>query len=270
MNNPLSKIKRSVKFHYYRVKNDWVFPEGTSHLTGGDIAKGDYEPMMTKNVENYLSEGDLFIDVGANVGYYSRIASDKVGRDGAVYAFEAETNNFYALYKNTQLLDNVVAMNFAASDKCEIVKLYQSRHPSSHSMHQSSRNLDGKRFTVPTITLDDFWEKYLSKSKIKLIKIDVEGAELNVLRGMEKILSSGAVNNILIEYHRKILHNKDEISKEKFNEILSLYTVTLLDKKNRVNTKITTIEDFLKITEYEKDDEYQRNINFIISLTEVD
>ena len=62
-----------------------------------------WEPEETKLVSRLLEEGDVFVDVGANLGYFTLIASDAVGKTGRVFAFEPEPNNFSLLQKNVEV-----------------------------------------------------------------------------------------------------------------------------------------------------------------------
>jgi len=171
------------------------------------------------------------VDVGANVGYFSRLASRFVKKSGYVFAFEVEPNNYYALNRNTASLPNVIPFNLAVSNDNSFLKINHSSHSACHSIVNNDHHLDGNHFITPTITLDKFWSLYLDHSEIDLIKIDVEGAEPFVLEGMEKMLSKSKVENMIIEYCPKLLENTG-INKNRFFRMLSNhFSISVIENK---------------------------------------
>lgn len=210
MISPFEKIKRTFRYLFYKYKNNWHFPPNVAHITGGKMAQGTYEPEITHIIEKNLKKGDVFLDVGANIGYFSRIASRSVETSGHIYAFEPEYFNYHALCKNTAHLKNVTPLHFAISNEHKLLNFFASSHSSSHSIFNTSKNLNGSQFSIPSLTLDYFWLTYLEKEEINLIKIDVEGAEFHVLKGMEKMLSEDKVEAIVLEFHPEIILNAGE------------------------------------------------------------
>jgi len=149
---------------------------------------GRWEPRVSRIVEDILAPGDTFLDVGANIGYYSTLASGLVGPSGRVVAIEASPPIFEALIANVKLnnLSNVALKNVAASDHHHTVTIYQGRRGNSGTstiVEGSGRPAVAKIAAVPV-------DELLSPSEIatlKLIKIDIEGAELSV---MQRILAT--------------------------------------------------------------------------------
>jgi len=227
---PFIKLKRAFDFYFYKKKYNWVFPEKISHYAGGLIAKGEYEPEVTFLIKDKLKRGDTFIDIGANVGYFSRLASKIVGKEGRVYSFEAEPNNFHALCLNTETQDNVVTLNFAVSNKTDIVNMNRSDRASSHSLLKTSQDLDGSTFQIPTITISDFISDYHDATDVQFVKIDVEGAELYVLSGLRDLIKEQKIRTILIEYHKIILGSEPNIDLELFGLLFKNYNVFLVEK----------------------------------------
>jgi FkbM family methyltransferase len=163
---------------------------------------GVWEPEITDVVSTRLRPGDGFIDVGANVGYYSLLASALVGQHGTVVALEPAPVSFTALARNLKLnrARNVRALNVAASDRPGQISL----------IHGPSTNRGLTRISpaVPTAELVD--AQPLSAlvepeefARVRLVKIDVEGAESEVIDGMLPLLEWARPDlEMIVELHR--------------------------------------------------------------------
>lgn len=244
MNSPIEKIKRTSRYLFYKYKNNWHFPPNIAHITGGKMAQGTYEPKIKGLIEKNLKRGDVFLDIGANIGYFSRIASGIVQESGYVYAFEPEHSNYHALCSNTIHLKNITPFNFAISNESKLLNFFKSSHASSHSIFNTSKNLVGSQFSVPSLTLDFFWLTYLKKKEINLIKIDVEGAELLVLQGMEKILSVNKVAAIILEFHPEIILNAGKNCQTLYSLINQNFDIILLNEEGGDSMQLNSNEQF--------------------------
>jgi FkbM family methyltransferase len=160
---------------------------------------GFIESDVTRVVLDTLRPGMVFFDVGAQYGYFSVVAADLVGSDGAVVAFEPGRDGFRLLSENLRPCTNAGAENVAVGDDCTTVTLqdFGVRHSALNTIRSSARvpplereRLRARPYSVPATTLDD----YVAKSGLvpDLVKIDVEGAELEVLRGMAGLLRDAA------------------------------------------------------------------------------
>jgi FkbM family methyltransferase len=164
---------------------------------------GLWEPQITRWLGDRLKPGDTFIDVGANLGYYSLLASRKVGKNGHVIAIEASPKTFEELKDNLNRnrVDNIRALNVAVSGHAGTVPLYGG--PASHRGLTTLNPHQGLPFEcdVPAAPLADL----LGPEEIqtaRLIKIDIEGAELEAARGMGPLLAQGRPDlEILLEVH---------------------------------------------------------------------
>jgi len=152
--------------------------------------------MITNLTNLFLSlihPGDIVIDTGANIGYYALQAARQVGKDGLVYAFEPDPDNFKALTENIDInsLTNVKAIQKAVSNRTGTTKLYK-KDSQSHSMCNHTVIPTRGSILVETIALDDslYGCPASVRNKISLIKIDVEGAEPLVLEGLGEFLNS--------------------------------------------------------------------------------
>ena len=149
------------------------------------IKKGWYEPLTSKLVLSSLSNEGVFFDVGANFGYFSVLASHRVGPAGSVLSFEPSKDAFVDLISNCNRNHayNIFPFQVAISDtigaRVNIEKKWY---------RQSTGGYIKSGEGVFTATLDYFY-LHFSKPKVKLIKIDTEGSEFLVLKGAKKILT---------------------------------------------------------------------------------
>lgn len=262
MNSPIEKIRRTSRYLFYKYKNNWYFPPNVAHITGGKMAKGTYEPTIKDLIKKNLKEGNTFLDLGANVGYFSRFASGIVGESGHVYAFEPEHSNYHALCDNTVHLKNITQFNFAVSNELRLLNFFASSHASSHSIFNTSKNLNGSQFSVPSLTLDFFWMTYLEKREINLIKIDVEGAELLVLQGMEKMLSENKVGAIILEFHPEIILSAGGNYQSLYSTLEKNFHIFLMDDEAENSVQLNSGKQFTDtVQEILKKDEKKR-LNF--------
>lgn len=142
-------------------------------------------------MEKNLKSGDIFVDIGANVGLFSLIASPIVGNEGQVIAFEPSPTTFKRLNENISLnnFKNIDARNLGLSDKKDKLKI--SISTDGHDAWNTFAPGDAQHFSQTTEVDVDTLDNQLSSielSKIKIIKIDVEGWEKFVIMGAKKIL----------------------------------------------------------------------------------
>lgn len=176
-------------------------PAGVRDLAPGCrlyIDPGDYDGLnyllyginhaepVTRLLLALIQPGDKVLDVGANVGFFSVLASKLVGPTGAVVAFEASPVTFARLAAARTPHRNISAVHCAVSDR--LGELEFSLGPPGHSGMASLRVLDAadRRVRVQAITLDS---RLAELPKTALVKIDVEGAECMALRGMVGLLA---------------------------------------------------------------------------------
>jgi FkbM family methyltransferase len=165
-----------------------------------DLAtKGIFEPMETDFVLQEIRPGDVVLDIGANIGYYTLLFAKLVGPTGYVFAFEPDPKNFSLLSRNVELngYHNVVLINKAVSDKTGFAKLFLSDiNSGDHRIYDSA---DG-RHSVPiqTVTLDDYFVQ--SKLQFDLVKFDIQGAEWAALQGMTNFLSQHERLKMIMEF----------------------------------------------------------------------
>ena len=159
---------------------------------------GEWEPHMTSAFRGLLSPGDVCVDVGAHIGYYTLLASRVVGPTGGVYALEPSLRVHRTLASNLALnaSENVAALNVAAGEAAGSALLYEGPGPSPLTSSLSARMLDAPHggradefvaTAVPVVALDDVVPADVLP-RVRVVKIDVEGYEVEVLRGMDALL----------------------------------------------------------------------------------
>jgi len=148
----------------------------------------DWKERLTRHFVRLLRPGDCVLDVGANLGYFSLVAAELVGPAGCVHAFEPAPQVLPLLQENARLNPqaNLQVHGVAVSDCCGQTRFFAA--PRGRSGYSSIRDLGAETSvisTVPTITLDALLPQL---PPVRLVKIDVEGAELRVLRGMRQLI----------------------------------------------------------------------------------
>jgi len=158
---------------------------------------GDLDPGISSLIKRLLKPGDTFVDVGANIGVETIPASRLCGNEGRVFAFEPNPNVFKLLLDSLELNDlcNVTCFNVAASEEAKT--LFFSVPANNTGSAQIVSEIRDNTFCVKALRLDALEE--LQNRPIKLLKIDVEGHEKNVLKGCEGLLRQGTIENLLIE-----------------------------------------------------------------------
>ncbi len=172
------------------------------------------------NIERNFTpkEDDIVIDVGAHIGPYTLKAAKRVGLNGKVIAIEADPENFDILNRNVQLnkMTNVIALNYAAYFKEDKIKLYLLKvDKSSYTKYntimidRAQHNNENNNFVeVKANTLDYLLQSIgIKHEQVNWIKIDVEGAEYDVLKGAKNILSKSKDISLLIEIHNLTTNN---------------------------------------------------------------
>lgn len=168
---------------------EFYFPRNYIRHWKYDMLRGRYEKETVALFKEILKPGMTVIDIGAHIGYFTRLFSRKVGRDGRVYAFEADPENYALLEKNTQGLCNVVSQRLAIADKKGTIDFYHCDDKSG--AHSTLANVPlpfAKRKLIVTAVELDSWVRERGIQKMDIIKMDIEGGESAALNGMREAL----------------------------------------------------------------------------------
>ena len=201
-----SGIFRSKPYLAFKrfMRTDFVVVQGNRmYLDPNDCLElsilGVHEEAVTEFVKRTVKKGDTVLDIGANIGYYTLIFARLVGEGGKVIAFEPSPENFAILKKNVEAngFKNVTLVQKAVSDRTGKIKLYLSDDAGEHTIsgHGSGR----EAIEIDSVRIDDYFRD--SKESINFIKLDIEGAEFQALKGMQKLLGGNAALGLITEYY---------------------------------------------------------------------
>jgi FkbM family methyltransferase len=220
----LVKKVSCIRRYNYQFKEHVFFIDPVSDFGVRIVNDEHYEQETTHAILAVLEEGDVFVDLGANEGFFSVLASKKVGERGRVISIEPQERLWSVLMKNyfNNNCMNCTLAPYAISNRegeTEI-NLYPSINTGASSIkstHNSFlKGITRQKQTIKQVTLDHLFESY-ALQEVKLLKIDIEGFELFALMSGREILKQGKVKNILIETHPEILKSLGQSQEEVFD-----------------------------------------------------
>jgi FkbM family methyltransferase len=211
------------------------------NLLERSIALGEYKRDAVDFFEEALETGDVVVDVGANVGYYTLVASKNVGPSGQVYAFEPLTKNFNRLIENLGRndADNVVTFNCGLAEEGGTATMHLPKgKPEEATLSKTTWSEitkgNSERKTTEEVELVIF-DEIDEVGAIDFIKIDVEGAEFSVLRSMEQTLKESENIDLLLVVH---LPQLAEFGKE-VGDVLSLLSSCGFERAYSITSETT-------------------------------
>jgi FkbM family methyltransferase len=187
-------------------------------------AMGIYDLCVSEALWRLIDEDETCVDVGANIGYMTSLMAHRVGPRGKVIAFEPHPDIYQRLSNNVQSWSteknwtHIKTSTLAISDQLGQAQLFV---PMNFDLNQGTASIlpssdgadfsSGQQLVVETNTLDNLFDNLT----IELLKIDVEGHEINVLLGAEKLLRENRIRDIIFEEHRSYPNPVSEFLKEK-------------------------------------------------------
>ncbi|MDQ7033305.1 MAG: FkbM family methyltransferase [Anaerolineae bacterium] len=222
-----------------------------------------HEPETAHHLQRLIQPKMTVLDVGAHVGYYSRMASNIV-QDGRVIAFEPHPRNHEYLTRNVGKRSNVTILQVALAEKEGTAELYDYLMMSaSGSLHYDERirdvqmaqvstldvapridkDFEPKIYTVRTALIDSLMDE-LGITSVDVVKMDIEGAELGALRGMARTIENSPNLALVMEYNPLGLEAFD------CDPLAALQEV-----RDMGFTKMSVIETDASLTDYTSDTE---------------
>lgn len=165
--------------------------------------EGIWEPTETDAMLEALRPGDTFVDVGANIGYYTMLAAQRVGPEGRVFAFEPDPESYAILVKNVARagFDQVVTIPKAAGAEPGELELFLST--ANRGDHRSYDPGGRPSVKVEMIRLDDYFVDV--PGSLHMIKLDTRGAECTILQGMRKLLAAHPETHLFVAFYPSFL-----------------------------------------------------------------
>jgi FkbM family methyltransferase len=225
-----------------------------------------HEKATTDLFEKAVKNGDVIIDLGANIGYFSLLAAKLVGENGRVYSFEPEPKNFSYLKKNIEINNYnwVEPFQKAVSDKNGKTKLFICEYETGHHTINQNEGIKAYRpqakvnpdnfVEVETVALDDFFKD--KGFRIDVIKMDVEGAELLALGGMDKILRANQNIKLFVEFFPLLMEKMGSSPHEFIRKFLKDYGFSIFvipDDYNAMSGKMKEIKSVEEIIDFRKE-----------------
>lgn len=178
----------------------YVHGEQDQHVSRRLREQGIWEPFETSLLLQLLAPGDVFVDVGANIGYFSVLAASLVGEAGAVFAFEPDPRNYRLLEANAArngLQHRITAIAAALSDAPGEGRLYLSEdNLGDHRVYAGEERRD----SVP-IVLQRGCDALAGRlRRLDLLKVDTQGSEYQVIAGLMPLLRGlASAPRVLVE-----------------------------------------------------------------------
>lgn len=251
----LGSIPLCRRLHNWVMKR--IAPE-TVCVRGHTIHVGTFDSLMLTFrdfhgprsgwLQKQLSPGEVVVDIGANIGYYTLEFARTVGAEGRVYAFEPHPENFKMLSKNIEVngYHNIAPIQAALSDHAGDLLL--ECNAVNHECHHLSTAAGQRAIRVHTLTLDEYFGPTIPT--ISLVKLDVEGYELHVIRGMRRLLTANQRIRLVVEFAPKYLRRAGVRPRDLLHELQGLgFRYASLEGDC---SKLTVIDDEQLLVQYDK------------------
>ena len=263
-NNPklakiYQKIGKTVLPEFIEYDGHKIFLESEDSINIATFGY-EHEKFELNLFKGSLKKGDIVLDIGANIGLYSLSAAKIVGDSGKIYSFEPDPITFKNLKKNIESnkFNNVELINKAVSNKTGTIGFTSSENISSRSKNhiKLDNESDTNSIKIPTIKIDDFFEN--RNIEINIIKMDIEGAEFEALKGMKKIIDKNKHLKIFLEFSPFMLKrlNTDIVEMMNFFKYYNF-------KINKINEQENKLEEISSewLLEFAVEDDPTKGLN---------
>lgn len=146
-------------------------------------------------LKKHIQPGNTVLDIGANIGFYATILSDLVGDKGTIHCFEPDATNFGHLKDAVESYKNIVINHKAVGPNTEKIKIYTSKELNVDHRTYKPEQYD-KEIEIDAISIDD----YLKGAKVDFIKMDIQGFEMEAMKGMKETLKNNPHVKMISEF----------------------------------------------------------------------
>jgi len=208
------------------------------------IFKNRQDQFEIELLKKHLKPGDVVLDIGANIGYYAELISKLVGEKGRVHCFEPDGTNFKHLQNNCGKISNLLLNNKAVGPKTEKLKIYTSKNLNVDHRTYEPEDYDAV-LEIDAVSVDDYLEG--KNQQVQLIKMDIQGFEMQAVQGMKDTLKNNPGLKIISEFWPYGLRKAGSSALAYFEFLRQNgFTVQLL-KNNALETlneeKVKTLDD---------------------------
>ena len=242
--NPLTRWRQSrlpdedcvLELGGLRMK---VFPPRSNRISSSLYQTGVWEPEVTGAVRALVKPGNVVFDIGGDAGYYSLLFARSTTASGKVYVFEPIPKAVQRIQENAKLnlFEHIEVIGTALGSKPGAFVLEQPFKDSRINLHKQQPGPDD--ILVPVVRFDDLAAER-SLPRADLVKIDVEGAEMEILRGMEIYVATHRPT-FVIELHPHLRPHFGSSVEEVISWLRNQdYTLTALDAGEISTTVATT------------------------------
>ena len=239
-------LPKKVKIGKY-----FLFLNPNDPVVSGAIFFNVYEKSESHFIKSICFEGMNILDIGANIGYYTALFSQLAGDKGSVIAIEPDLESYKYLSKSINSFNykNVLSFHLAASDIKQKLPLFISKENRGDNRLYST-NQKRNSIMVDCLTVDELLEENKMEN-LDLIKIDVQGYEPKVLKGMLKIVRSSKKLMLLSEFWPKGILQAGESPKEFLTMLRKMQFQLFELKKNGFLVFLKSSEDNKFIKKYQ-------------------
>ena len=206
------------------------------------LFKNKQDAFEIELLKKHIKQNDIVLDIGANIGFYATILSDIVGEKGVVHCFEPDSKNFEHLKKTTADFKNIKINNKAVGPKTEKLKIYTSKNLNVDHRTYKPEEYD-KEIEIDAVSIDDH---LASNPKVDLIKMDIQGFEMQAIQGMQTILDKNKDIKLISEFWPYGLKKAGSSVTEYFNFLQSKgFTCYLLEETSLLKLtaeKVSSLE----------------------------
>lgn len=181
----------SIKFGNFLYKNAFVLYRPLYTLF-----KNKQDGFEITLLKKHVRQNDVVLDIGANIGYYAVMLSKLTGIGGKVHCFEPDATNFKYLVKSCAGQSNIVLNHAAVGPRTEKIKIYTSKNLNVDHRTYKPEEYD-REIEVDAVSMDHYLD---NNFKVDLIKMDIQGFEMQAVQGMKKTLAANPGIKIISEF----------------------------------------------------------------------
>jgi len=210
-----------------------------------------WEKNVSELILSNLKEWDVFLDIWANIWYFSLLWSKIVWQKWKVLSFEPSSINFNILDKNIKLNNSINIDYFKLwvwNNEQEFEIFFNNDNPWATSIVKTKENNNFQKEIIKVIKIDNF----ITNKKVDFIKMDIEWFEYDAFLWMKEILKINDNIKIIFEYSPKIYKEKEENHEE--------YSINILNELNKLNFKLFHINKDWSLLKIDNNNEYYKSV----------